>query len=187
MFSTSVGPEWSLLRGQLSVPGNKSPPQSKNVIHTFWPHLDWVLNIEVTLHLFHIYSTLIMPIIYCIGIYTATSVWENLVLLKTFFLGMSQKVPTNFNIPCISIFLECFYLGIQVGSRGMNDILGLPRAFVTWNSMLTSKQISFWSHRGAEHLKIIQWFWDLVYFICGCVAMELLNYGIVHKWNCQYV
>ena len=65
MFGTSVGPEWSLGRGQLAVPGHKSPRQSKNVIHTSWPHLDdqveafqvgvisGILNFEVALRLIH--------------------------------------------------------------------------------------------------------------------------------------
>ena len=60
MFSTSVGPEWSMCRGQLGVPGHKRPWESKNVIHMSRPHLDpqveefqigvipGILNFEVT-------------------------------------------------------------------------------------------------------------------------------------------
>ena len=34
LFSSSVGPEWSLCRGQRSVPGHKRPRESNNIIHT---------------------------------------------------------------------------------------------------------------------------------------------------------
>ena len=73
MFSTSSGPEWSLCRGQIAVPGHKSPRESNNVIHTSWPRLDdqveafqvgvipLILNIEVTLQLIHNYSTFKKP------------------------------------------------------------------------------------------------------------------------------
>ena len=47
-------------------------------------------------------------------------------------------------------YLKYFFLRIQVGSRGMNDIVGLPRPFVTWDRTLTSTQRPFWSHGGTE-------------------------------------
>ena len=59
------------------------------------------------------------------------------------------KIQYSWNYPN----LECFFLGIQVRSRGMNDMFGLPRAFC--DSKLISTQRPFWSHGGAEHLKII--------------------------------
>ena len=34
LFSSSVGPEWSLCTGQLAVPGHNRPQESKNIIHT---------------------------------------------------------------------------------------------------------------------------------------------------------
>ena len=40
-------------------------------------------------------------------------------------------------------YLEYFYLGIQVGSRGINDIFGFPGPFVTWDNKLTSTQKPF--------------------------------------------
>ena len=64
-FSTSVEQECSLCKGQLAVPGHRSPQQSKHVIHTSCHHLDdqvealhvgvmkVILHIEVTLRLIH--------------------------------------------------------------------------------------------------------------------------------------
>ena len=70
------------------------------------------------------------------------------------YVGIIPKVTSKFNIPGIT-HLEYFYLGIQVGSRGMNNMFGLPQAFVTWDSKLTSTQRPLWSHGGAEHLKVM--------------------------------
>ena len=57
--------------------------------------------------------------------------------------------------------LECFYLVIQVGSSGMNNVFGLLPTIVTWNSKLTSLLEPFWSHRGDENFKIFTWIQDL--------------------------
>ena len=62
---------------------------------------------------------------------------------------MSRKATSK------AIFLELplpeiLILRIQVGSRGMNDIVGLPRPFVTWDRKLTCTQRPFWSHGGTE-------------------------------------
>ena len=40
--------------------------------------------------------------------------------------------------------LECFYLVIQDGSTGMNNIFGLLPTVVTWDIKLTSTQRPFW-------------------------------------------
>ena len=61
------------------------------------------------------------------------------------------KIQYSWHYP----YLEYFYLGIQVGSRGMNDMFGFLQALVTLDSKLTSTQRPFWSHGGAEHLKIM--------------------------------
>ena len=118
MLSTSVGPEWSLCRGQLAVPGHKSPRKSKNVIHTSWPHLDdqveafqvgvtpIILKIEVTLRLIHTYSTLVTPFfnVYWDSHWLPLSVtqpdkylnfskvWENFISVKT---RQVQQHPWN--------------------------------------------------------------------------------------------
>ena len=60
------------------------------------------------------------------------------------------KIQYSWNYP----YLDYFCLGIQVGSRGMNDIFELLRAFVTWDSNLISTQRPFWSHGGAKHKKL---------------------------------
>ena len=67
----------------------------------------------------------------------------------------------KYQYSCIYPNLECSYLVIQVGSRGMNDIFGLPRAFVTWDSKLTSTKRPFWSHGGAKHFRRNPSYWDL--------------------------
>ena len=67
----------------------------------------------------------------------------------------------KYQYSCIYPNLECSYLVIQVGSRGMNDIFGLPRAFVTWDSKLTSPKRPFWSHGGAKHFRRNPSYWDL--------------------------
>ena len=73
MLSTSVGPEWSLGRDSIAVPGHKSPQESKNVIHTSWPPLNLqaeviqvgvipgILNFEVTFRLIHTYLKFVTP------------------------------------------------------------------------------------------------------------------------------
>ena len=46
--------------------------------------------------------------------------------------------------------LECFYLVIQGGSIGMNNVFELPPKFVTWDSKLTSTQRPFWEYQSAK-------------------------------------
>ena len=47
-----------------------------------------------------------------------------------------------------------FYLVIQVGSIGMNNVFGLPPTILTWYSKLTSLQEPFWAHRGDDNFNI---------------------------------
>ena len=84
-------------------------------------------------------------------------------------------------IPPHSIFLDypnldCFYLVIQVGSMYLNNSFGLPQAFVTWRSKLTSPLKPFWSQGGAENFKNIPWFRDI-----PPTLTDLCHMGIVQK------
>ena len=40
-------------------------------------------------------------------------------------------------------YLECFYLGIQMVSADMNNVLGLLLTFVTWDNKVTSSERPF--------------------------------------------
>ena len=66
------------------------------------------------------------------------------------------KIQFSWNNP----YLECFYLGIQVGSADMNYVFGLPPTFVTWDSKVTSTQIPFREHQSSENFKIMTWIQD---------------------------
>ena len=54
------------------------------------------------------------------------------------------------NIPGKNPNLECFYLVVQGGSTGMNNVFELPPKFVTWDSKLTSMQRPFWEPQSAK-------------------------------------
>ena len=64
------------------------------------------------------------------------------------------KILFSWNNP----YLECFYLGIQVGSANMDEVFGLPPTFVTWDSKVTSTQIPFREHQSSENFKLWHWF-----------------------------
>ena len=49
---------------------------------------------------------------------------------------MSLKVTSKFSWN--NSYMECFYLGIQVGSADMNNVFGLLQTFFTWDSKGTS-------------------------------------------------
>ena len=67
-------------------------------------------------------------------------------------MWVSLNITSTFHIPGI---LDCFYLVIQVGSMYLNDSFGLPRAFVTWSSKVTSPLNPFSWHGGAGNKKDI--------------------------------
>ena len=91
----------------------------------------------------------------------AINIWiKNIVLRIMNMCECASKLPKN-SILLYKKKLECFYLVIQVRSSDMIYIFGLKGTFVTWDSMLTSSQKSFWLHGVAENFGMLPWIQDL--------------------------
>ena len=94
------------------------------------------------------------------------------------------KIQFSWNNP----YLECFYLGIQGGSAGMNNVFGIPLTFLTWDSKVTSTHRPFWEHQSDENVKIMTWIQDspILADLCRIQFCRCYVHWILYKMHWTY-